>query len=104
MIKGAAEVFVVDNQGVTASGSGHGCKSINMRKGDPVKQLLDATNGRGTDRGCECVGYQCYDRHGKEVSNYTMNCPVQSTKATGGIGVLSVSSSHKIPRRRAHDE
>ena len=67
-----------------------GAIPIDMRKGDPAQQILDATGGLGTDRGVEAVGYQCCDRHGKERSNYTMNCLVKSTKATGGIGVVGV--------------
>ena len=62
--------------------------AIDTWKSDPAKQILDATNGRGTDRGC--VSYQCCDRHGREVNNYTMNCLVQSTKPTGGVGVVGV--------------
>jgi threonine dehydrogenase-like Zn-dependent dehydrogenase len=34
---------------------------------------IELTNGVGADRGCECVGYQCCDKHGKEHSNATMN-------------------------------
>jgi glutathione-independent formaldehyde dehydrogenase len=91
MIKGAAQIFVVDSHDDRLKlAHGIGATPVDMRKGDPVKQILDATNGRGTDRGCECVGYQCCDRHGKEMNNYTMNCLVQSTKATGGIGVVGV--------------
>jgi threonine dehydrogenase-like Zn-dependent dehydrogenase len=44
----------------------------------------------GADRGCECVGYQCCDKHGKEHSNATMNELVQAVKATGSIGVVGV--------------
>ncbi len=91
MIKGASQVFVVDSHPDRLElASGLGATPVDMRRGDPAKQILDLTDGRGTDRGCECVGYQCCDRHGKERNNYTMNCLVQSTKATGGIGVVGV--------------
>jgi threonine dehydrogenase-like Zn-dependent dehydrogenase len=91
IIKGASEVFVVDSHDDRLDlARKMGAKPINLRADDPVKQILDATNGRGTDRGCECVGYQCCDRHGKERNNATMNALVQSTKATGGIGVVGV--------------
>lgn len=90
-LKGAARVFVVDEHDDRLKlAAKMGAMPIDTRKGDPVKQILDQTNGQGTDRGCECVGYQCCDRHGHEASNYTMNCLVASTKATGGIGVVGV--------------
>ena len=67
-----------------------GAIPVNMRRCDPVEEILGQTDGLGTDRGCECVGYQCCDRHGHEAGSYTMNSLVKSTKATGGIGVIGV--------------
>jgi threonine dehydrogenase-like Zn-dependent dehydrogenase len=91
MIKGASEVFVVDgHDDRLALAASLGATPIDMRKCDPVEEILGRTNGRGTDRGCECVGYQCCDRHGREANHYTMNCLVQTTRATGGIGVVGV--------------
>jgi glutathione-independent formaldehyde dehydrogenase len=91
MIKGASEVFVVDAHDDRLKLAAElGAKPIDMRRCDPVEEIMNLTNGRGTDRGCECVGYQCCDRHGKEANNYTMNCLVQTTRATGGIGVVGV--------------
>jgi threonine dehydrogenase-like Zn-dependent dehydrogenase len=91
MLKGAARVFCVDSHDDRLRlAKALGATPINMRKGDPIEQILGQTDGVGTDRGCECVGYQCCDRHGREANNYTMNCLVGSTKATGGIGVVGV--------------
>ena len=91
MIKGASQVFVVDSHDDRLKlAKSLGGIPIDMRKSDPVEQILAQTDGLGTDRGCECVGYQCCDRHGHESNNYTMNCLVGSTKATGGIGVVGV--------------
>ena len=90
-IRGASQIFVVDTHDDRLKlAEAMGAIPIDMRKGDPAQQILDATGGLGTDRGVEAVGYQCCDRHGKERSNYTMNCLVKSTKATGGIGVVGV--------------
>lgn len=90
-IKGASQVFVVDSHDDRLDlAAKMGAIPIDMRKADPDKQILEQTDGLGTDRGCECVGYQCCDRHGHETNNYTMNCLVKSTKATGGIGVVGV--------------
>ena len=90
-IKGASRVFVVDaHDDRLALAKSLGAIPIDMGRCDPVEEILHQTDGRGTDRGCECVGYQCCDRHGHEANNYTMNCLVASTKATGGIGVVGV--------------
>lgn len=91
MIKGAARVFVVDAHDDRLKLAAElGGIPVDMRRCDPVEEILGQTDGLGTDRGCECVGYQCCDRHGREANYYTMNNLVASTKATGGIGVLGV--------------
>ena len=91
MIKGASRVFVVDSHDDRlALAESLGATAIDMRKADPVEAILEHTDGLGTDRGSECVGYQCCDRNGHEVNNLTMNSVVASTKATGGIGVVGV--------------
>jgi glutathione-independent formaldehyde dehydrogenase len=90
-IKGAARVFVVDAHDDRLNlAKEMGAIPIDMRRCDPVEEILRQTDGQGTDRGCECVGYQCCDRHGRESTAYTMNSLVASTKATGGIGVVGV--------------
>lgn len=90
-IQGASQVFVVDgHDDRLALAARLGATPVDMRRCDPVEAILEQTNGRGTDRGCECVGYQCCDKHGKEVNNHTMNQLVGSTRATGGIGVVGV--------------
>ncbi|KAA8711332.1 glutathione-independent formaldehyde dehydrogenase [Pseudomonas cannabina] len=91
MIKGASQVFVVDSHpDRLALAAKMGATPINSLEQGAVDQILDLTNGKGTDRGCECVGYQCCDRHGHEANHVTMNNLVASTKATGGIGVVGV--------------
>ena len=91
IIKGASRVFVVDmHDDRLKLAESLGAIPINMRRCDPVEEILNQTDGLGTDRGCECVGYQCCDRHGREAGSYTMNSLVKSTKATGGIGVVGV--------------
>ena len=91
MIKGASRVFVVDMHSDRLKlAESLGAIPIDMRRCDPVEEILSQTDGLGTDRGCECVGYQCCDRHGREANSFTMNSLVKSTKATGGIGVVGV--------------
>ena len=90
-IQGAAQIFVVDSHDDRLKlAAALGAIPVDMRKCDPVEEILNQTDGRGTDRGCECVGYQCCDKHGRESNNVTMNMLVKSTRATGGIGVVGV--------------
>ncbi|KQQ35982.1 aldehyde dehydrogenase [Duganella sp. Leaf126] len=90
-IKGASQVFVVDeHKDRLALAEKLGAVGISDIGEAGVQQVLDLTDGKGTDRGCECVGYQCCDRHGKEVPNLTMNNLVKAVKPTGGIGVVGV--------------
>lgn len=91
MIKGASEVFVVDTHpDRLALAEKMGAKAINAVGDTAVEQIMNLTDGRGTDRGCECVGYQCCNKHGHEDNSLTMNNLVASTRPTGGIGVVGV--------------
>ena len=59
MIKGACMVMVVDRHPDRLRlAESIGAVPIDDSKGSPVDQVLQLTNGRGADRGCECVGYQ----------------------------------------------
>jgi len=90
-IKGAAKIMVVDNHKDRLKlAEEMGAIPIDFSEGSAVKQVLELTNGIGADKGCECVGYQCCDKHGAEHSNTTMNELVQAVKATGCIGVVGV--------------
>jgi threonine dehydrogenase-like Zn-dependent dehydrogenase len=90
-IKGASKVMVVDtHKDRLQLAEKIGAVAIDNVDDDCVDQILSMTGGQGADRGCECVGYQCCDRHGHEVPNLTMNNLVNSVRATGGIGVVGV--------------
>lgn len=90
-IKGASEIMVVDdNKDRLALAEKMGAIAIDFSKAPAVDQVLELTDGMGADKGCECVGYQCCDKHGTEHSNITMNELVMSVKATGRIGVVGV--------------
>jgi glutathione-independent formaldehyde dehydrogenase len=90
-VKGASRVFVVDtHKDRLALAEKIGAIAIDDTEGSGVEQIKELTQGQGADCGCECVGYQCCNMHGKEVPNLTMNNLVQSVKATGGIGVVGV--------------
>ena len=90
-IKGAAKIMVVDNHKDRLKlAEDLGAIAIDFSKGSAIEQVLEHTDGLGADRGCECVGYQCCDKHGEEHSNATMNDLVQAVRATGSIGVVGV--------------
>ena len=90
-IKGASKIMVVDtHKDRLALAEKAGAIAIDDSDGSCVDQILELTKGQGADRGCECVGYQCCDKHRNEVPNLTMNNLVKTVRATGGIGVIGV--------------
>lgn len=89
--QGASQVFVVDhNQDRLNVAAALGATPILEDEGREVDQILQATNGQGTDCGCECIGYQCHTPNGQEVPNLVMNSLVNAVKFTGNIGVVGV--------------
>jgi len=90
-LRGASQVMVVDtHKDRLALAEQLGAIAIDDTEGHGVERVLELTDGQGADCGCECVGYQCCNKHGKEVPNLTMNNLVKTVKATGGIGVVGV--------------
>jgi len=90
-IKGASQVMVVDtHKDRLALAETLGAIAIDDTDGDGVEKIMELTGGKGADRGCECVGYQCCNLHRQEVPNLTMNNLVKTVKATGRIGVVGV--------------
>lgn len=90
-IKGASQIMVVDiHKDRLKLAEQLGAIAIDDSEGTAVERVLELTGGKGADRGCECVGYQCCNMHRKEVPNLTMNNLVKTVKATGGIGVVGV--------------
>jgi glutathione-independent formaldehyde dehydrogenase len=91
MIKGASQVMIVDtHKDRLALAEKAGAIAIDDTEGDGVEKIMELTGGKGADRGCECVGYQCCNMHREEVPNLTMNNLVATVKATGRIGVVGV--------------
>jgi glutathione-independent formaldehyde dehydrogenase len=91
LIRGASEVFVVDRQTDRLKlAESIGAQPINYGSGDPVEQILDATDGREVDRGVEAVGYQAHDDAGTEQPELVLDNLVKVVRTTGGIGVVGV--------------
>jgi threonine dehydrogenase-like Zn-dependent dehydrogenase len=90
-LRGASQVMVVDtHRDRLKLAEKLGVVAIDDSEGAGVERVLELTGGKGADRGCECVGYQCCNMHREEVPNLTMNNLVQTVKATGRIGVVGV--------------
>jgi threonine dehydrogenase-like Zn-dependent dehydrogenase len=90
IIKGAAKVFVVDSIRERLDlAEKIGAIGIHDTENNGADQVVELTGG-GADRGCECVGYQCFNCEGHEVPNLTMNNLVNAVKPTGVIGVVGV--------------
>ncbi|WP_432843131.1 glutathione-independent formaldehyde dehydrogenase [Dactylosporangium sp. CA-092794] len=91
LIRGASEVYVVDKEKDRLSLAGKiGATAVDFSAGDPVQQILDATDGRGTDCGVEAVGYQAHDQSGQEHPELVLDNLVNVVRSTGGIGVVGV--------------
>ena len=90
-IRGASKIMIVDRlPDRLRLAESIGAIAIDDSKGSPIEQVLAMTDGKGADRGCECVGFQAHDTQGHEHPNMTLNNLVQSVKATGTIGVVGV--------------
>jgi glutathione-independent formaldehyde dehydrogenase len=91
MIRGASQVFVVDKQQDRLDLAGKvGATPVDFTRGDPVEQIMDATQGRGADCGVEAVGYQAHDQSGQEHPELVLDNLIKSVRSTGGIGVVGV--------------
>jgi len=90
-LQGASQIMVVDRHADRLRLAEQiGAVAIDDSKMDPVERVKELTKGLGTDKGCECVGWQAHDPQGHERPNETMNRLVQSVRATGAIGVVGV--------------
>jgi glutathione-independent formaldehyde dehydrogenase len=90
-IRGAARVYVVDQErDRLALAQKIGAEPVNLADGDPVEQILEATRGRGVDRGVEAVGYQAHDPAGQEHPEMVLDNLVKVVRSTGAIGVVGV--------------
>jgi glutathione-independent formaldehyde dehydrogenase len=88
---GASQVFVVDKAPDRLKlAEGYGATPIDFSKGDPVEQIMNATDGNGVDRGVEAVGYQAHDSTGEEHPELVLDELVNAVRTAGSIGVVGV--------------
>ncbi len=105
MIRGASRVFVVDRVPDRLNKAKEiGAIPINFDQGDPVQQIKGQTNGEGTDKGVDAVGYQAVVRQGRhEEPAAVLNALVETVRPTGMLGIpgLYVPSDPGAPTEQA---
>ena len=90
-LRGASQVFVADKAADRLQLAKHiDAIPIDISRGDPVEQIMDATKGRGVDGGVEAVGYQAHDSSGDEHPELVLDNLVQVVRTAGAIGVVGV--------------
>ncbi|WP_190821146.1 glutathione-independent formaldehyde dehydrogenase [Saccharopolyspora pogona] len=89
LLRGAARVFCVDRVPERlAKAEEIGAIPIDFSKGDPVEMIKEQTNGEGTDKGVDAVGYQAQVGDGsKEEPAVVLNSLIDTVRATGRLGV-----------------
>lgn len=91
LIRGAERVFVVDKvQNRLDLAENIGAIPVNFGEVDPVEYIVDQTNGDGTDKGIDAVGYQATVKEGEEQPATVLNQLVYTVRATGKIGVVGL--------------
>jgi glutathione-independent formaldehyde dehydrogenase len=89
LLRGAAKVFVVDRVPERlAKAEQIGAIPIDFSQGDPAEQIREHTDGEGTDKGVDAVGYQAqaHDASHEEPA-VVLNTLVETVRATGMLGV-----------------
>lgn len=90
-IKGAAQVMVIDRHPDRLRlAESIGAIPIDDSKEAPIERVMQLTNGKGADKGCECVGWQAHDPDGHEHPNATLNSLVRAVRPTGSLGIVGV--------------
>jgi glutathione-independent formaldehyde dehydrogenase len=88
LLRGASKVFVVDRIPERLEKAREiGAIPINFEQGSPIEQIKQQTNGEGTDKGIDAVGYQAQAQPGREEPAVVLNSLVQTVRPTGALGV-----------------
>ncbi|MBJ7904070.1 glutathione-independent formaldehyde dehydrogenase [Streptomyces sp. NPDC003656] len=90
LLRGASKVFVVDRVPERlAKAAEIGAIPIDFTQGDPAEQIKAQTNGEGTDKGIDAVGYQAQagDESHHEEPAIVLNQLVETVRPTGRLGI-----------------
>lgn len=105
LLRGASRVFSVDRIKERLDKAREiGATPINFDQGDPIQQIKDQTDGAGTDKGVDAVGYQAVARGAQHEEPATvLNALINTVRPTGMLGVpgLYVPSDPGAPDANA---
>ncbi|NGO45864.1 glutathione-independent formaldehyde dehydrogenase [Streptomyces ureilyticus] len=89
LLRGARKVFVVDRVAERLQKAEEiGAIPVNFADGNPVEQIKDQTEGEGTDKGIDAVGYQAQARgEDREEPATVLNSLVETVRPTGALGI-----------------
>lgn len=89
LLRGASRVFVVDRVAERLQKAQQiGAVPVNFAEGNPVEQIKEQTNGEGTDKGVDAVGYQATTGDADhEEPAIVLNSLVDTVRPTGMLGV-----------------
>jgi glutathione-independent formaldehyde dehydrogenase len=92
IIRGAARVFVVDRvPNRLALAEKIGAIPVNFDEVDAPEHIVDQTDGEGTDKGIDAVGYQATVSGGdEEQPAIVLNNLVYTVRPTGRIGTVGL--------------
>ena len=92
LIKGAERVFMVDKvQNRLDLAEQIGCIPVNFDEVDPVETIKEQTEGDGSDKGIDAVGYQATVSGGdEEQPAIVLNQLVETVRPTGRLGVVGL--------------
>ncbi len=91
LLRGASEVYVVDKiPDRLQLAEDIGAIPVNLDDVDPVEHIVEQTDGDGTDKGIDAVGYQATASDGEEQPAIVLNQLVYTVRATGRIGVVGL--------------
>ncbi|MGW1895445.1 glutathione-independent formaldehyde dehydrogenase [Streptomyces sp. NPDC002004] len=105
LLRGASQVFSVDRVPERlAKAEEIGAIPIDFTKGNPAEQIKGMTDGEGTDKGVDAVGYQAQSSDAShEEPAVVLNTLVETVRPTGMLGVpgLYVPSDPGAPDEHA---
>lgn len=89
LVRGASRVFVVDRVPERLQKAEEiGAIPINFQEGGPADQIKEQTDGEGTDKGVDAVGYQAQAHEGeREEPAIVLNSLIQTVRPTGWLGI-----------------
>src|SRR3954452_11904567 len=91
LLRGASRVWVVDRvKSRLKLAEDIGAIPIDFTQGDAADQIKDQTDGEGTDKGIDAVGYQATVSDGEEQPAIVLNNLIETVRPTGQLGVVGL--------------